>query len=355
MSTFKTFINQFRKKSLKKLTKNVGGSFTGKAGPINVDKVKNVLIVRPNHRLGNQLLMTPIVLELAETFPNAKIDLFAGKVAPVLFQNYSRVDRIIRIPRKPFKALYQYFKAWIVLRSRKYDFVVNVDKNSSSGRLATSFARASYKLHGEDVPELQNQYPDYHHIAKNPVYNFRHALSKLGSTETNRAIPCMDLLLSAEELEQGRQLLSNLLPNNTKPIICLYTFATGAKCYSREWWLAFYEALTKRFPDHTVMEMLPVENVSMIDFTAPALYSKDVREMAAVMANTVVYIGADCGIMHLASAAPIPTFGFFSVTNPLFYEPYNPGSKGFVTTGLENERILEELEKLLHTQSIPTL
>jgi ADP-heptose:LPS heptosyltransferase len=348
MSTFKQKINRYRKKSLTMLTKNIGEGFSGKAGPIDFEKVKNILIIRPNHRLGNQLLMTPIVLEMEQTFPNATIDLFAGKVSPILFQNYERVDRIIRIPRKPFKELRTYVKAWLLLRSRKYDIVVNVDKNSSSGRLATSFVRASYKLHGEAVPELQDQFPDYQHIAKNPVYNIRHALSKLGSTVKNREIPCMDLKLSAAELEHGKQLMESLLPVKGKPVISLYTFATGAKCYSEAWWTTFYEALQARFPDCSILEILPVENVSMIGFKAPALYSKDVREMAAVMANTAVYIGADCGIMHLASAAPIPTFGFFSVTNPLFYEPYNPGSKAFVTTDLDNETIFGELETLLH-------
>jgi len=347
MSNFKKKINTYRKKSLKKLTKNVGGSFTGKAGPIDSKKIKNVLIIRPNHRLGNQLLMTPIVLELAATFPNANIDLFAGRVAPVLFQNYSMVDRIIRIPRKPFKELLQYMKAWIQLRSKKYDFVVNVDKNSSSGRLATSFARATYKLHGEAVPELKIQYPDYPHIAKNPVYNFRYALSKLGFEIKSKDIPCMDLKLTKEELEHGKQLLSSLVTDKNKPVISLYTFATGAKCYTEEWWSSFYEGLKARFPHCSIIEILPVENVSMIGFKAPALYSKDVREMAAVMANTAVYIGADCGIMHLASAAQIPTFGFFSVTNPLQYEPYNKGSRAFVTNNLENESIFLELEKLL--------
>ena len=347
MSTFKKSINRLRKKLLKKLTKNVGGKFTGKTGPIDLEKIKNVLIIRPNHRLGNQLLMTPIVLEMMETFPNASIDLFAGKIAPVLFQNYDRVDRIIRIPRKPFKELFNYVKAWILIRTKKYDFVVNVDKNSSSGRLATSFARATYKLHGENVLEIQNHYPDYQHIAKNPVYNFRYALSQLGVAETTRKMPCMDLRLSAEELQHGLQLLQSLLPGSNKPVLSLYTFATGAKCYSESWWGAFYKELKARYVNYDILEILPVENISMIGFQAPSLYSKDVREMAAVMANTAVYIGADCGIMHLASAAPTPTFGFFSVTNPLFYEPYNKGSKAFVTNGLEMNELFASLDLLL--------
>lgn len=351
MSTLKKAINRYRKKTLKKLTKNVGGNFTGKADRIDVEKVKNVLVIRPNHRLGNQLLMTPIVLELAATFPNANIDLFAGKIAPVLFQNYAMVDRIIRIPRKPFKELFQYFKAWIQLRGKKYDFVVNVDMFSSSGRLATSFARATYKLHGNDVPELKIQFPDYQHIAKNPVFNFRYALSQLGVQVKAKDVPYMDLKLSVEELEHGKRVLSTLVPEKNKPVISLYTFATGAKCYTEEWWSKFYEELKIRFSDCSIIEILPYENVSMIAFEAPSFYSKDVREMAAVMANTAVYIGADCGIMHLASAAKIPTFGFFSVTNPQLYKPYNKGSRAFVTNNLDNEVIFQELERLLHAHA----
>ena len=331
------------------MTKNVGSSFTGNKQITDPKKIKSVLIIRPNHRLGNQLLMTPLVQEIENTFPNARIDLFAGKISPVIFQNYTSIDRIIRIPRKPFKELCHYVKAWVMIRSRKYDLVVNVDMNSSSGRLATSFARAAFKLHGEHLEGTQQA--DYPHIAKNPVYNLRYALSHVGIPDTKKEMPCLNLKLNAAEMEHGKQLLQSLVEDKTKPFISLYTFATGAKCYSEEWWLAFYEELKIRFSDYTIIEILPVENVSMIAFKAPALYSKDVREMAAVMANTAVYIGADCGIMHLASAAPCPTFGFFSVTNPLFYAPYNKGSQAFITTGLEDEQIFLELEKLLHPQS----
>ena len=348
MSKIKKNINLFRKKLLNVLTMNMGGNFSAKAGLMDLAKVKKVLIIRPNHRLGNQLLMTPIVQEVEATFPNATIDLFAGRVAPILFQNFDRVDKIIRIPRKPFKELLNYLNAWLLLRSKTYDLVVNVDKNSSSGRLATSFVRSKYRLHGEYLAEIKDQHPDYEHIAKNPVYNLRHALSTWGVAQTTKEIPCMDLKLSPEELAEGKQLLLSLLPGNDKSVICLYTFATGAKCYTAEWWAVFYEALIIRFSNYSILEILPVENISMIAFRAPSFYSTNIRQMAAVMANSAVYIGADCGIMHLASAAPTPTFGLFSVTNPMIYEPYNKGSKAFITSELENETIFLELDKLLN-------
>jgi heptosyltransferase-3 len=349
MSTNKKNINRFRKKLLIALTQNIGTHSSRKMGDFDKNRVRRVLIVRPNHRLGNQLLMTPLVQEVEKTFPYASIDLFAGKIAPVLFQNYHRVDRIIRIPRKPFKALFKYLKAWISIRKNWYDLVVNVDKSSSSGRLATSFARGKYKMHGEHVDEILLKHDDYQHIAKYPVYNLRHSLSLLGIEETEKEMPCLNLKLSDQELEQGKIQLISLVEDVNKPVICLYTFATGAKCYTESWWIAFYEELKARYSNCTILEVLPVENISMIAFKAPSFYSTDIRQMAAVMANAAVFIGADCGIMHLASAAPTPTFGFFSVTNPLCYAPYNKGSKAFVTTELENETIFEELDKLLNS------
>ncbi len=349
MSTNKKNINRFRKKLLIALTQNIGTRSSMKMGDFDQTKVRSVLIIRPNHRLGNQLLMTPIVQEVEETFPNARIDLFTGKIAPVLFQNYHRVDRIIRIPRKPFKELFKYLKAWISIRKKWYDLVVNVDKSSSSGRLATSFARGKYKIHGEQVDEILIQHPDYQHIAKYPVYNLRYALSLLGIEETEKEMPCLNLKLSDQELVHGKLQLLSLVEDKSKPVICLYTFATGAKCYTKSWWIAFYEELKTRYPNYTILEILPVENISMIAFKAPSFYSTNIRQMASVMANSAVFIGADCGIMHLASAAPTPTFGFFSVTNPLCYAPYNKGSKAFVTTVLENETIFKELDNLLNS------
>jgi len=51
-------------------------NLTYKEDLINKTIVQSVLICRPNHRLGNQLLITPIVQEVIDVFPEAKIDLF---------------------------------------------------------------------------------------------------------------------------------------------------------------------------------------------------------------------------------------------------------------------------------------
>jgi heptosyltransferase III len=347
MNTFKSKINKVRKTILIALTKNVGASNHQNAGLIDKDKVDRVLIIRPNHRLGNQLLMAPIVQEVLETFPHCKIDLFGGKLSPILYKNYERIDRIIKLPRKPFKELFNYIQAWLVLRNRRYDIAINVEKSSSSGRLATKFARATYKFYGEDEAIFNYKYPDYKHIAKYPVYSLRYSLSKLGIAETNKDVPVLDLKLSAAEFAEGRKILHSLIDQKEARTISLYTFATGAKCYSESWWSEFYERLKSQYPNFNILEILPVENVSMIAFKAPSYYSRDLREMGAVIANTAVFIGADCGIMHLASAVNAPTLGFFSVANAESYEPYNKNSKALTTTQLTMDDIFHEIDNVL--------
>lgn len=314
-------INKVRKRIMKGLTKNVGRSRVIK-NPGTTVMIKRVLIARPNHRLGNLLLITPLIQELSNTFPDCKIDLFVkGGLAPILFKNYKNVDRIIKLPKKPFKKLLKYGKVWVSLKKYRYDLVINIDRDSSSGRLSTNFVTSKNKFFGEYVDQLANKYSDYRHMAKNPVYNLRYFLTMLGFNENKDAVPLLDLKLKAAELSTGKKLLKKLVPNDKKTV-SVFTYATGSKCYSEEWWGKYYDRLVAEFPDYNFVEILPVENISKIGFRAPSFYSKDVREIAAVIANTSAFIGADSGIMHLASSSLTPTIGLFSVTDPQKYAPY---------------------------------
>ena len=80
---------------------------------------KKILISRPNHRLGNLLLITPILEEIAINYPNCKVDIFAkGGLANILFSEYKNVNTIYELPRKPFKAIIKYLWIWIKLKSK---------------------------------------------------------------------------------------------------------------------------------------------------------------------------------------------------------------------------------------------
>lgn len=330
------------------ITKNVGSSYSEpKIGDFKIEDIKNVLIIRPNHRLGNQLLLTPIVQEVINTFPNCEVDLFVkGGVAFPVFENYKQVNKIIQLPKKPFSNLFKYAKSWFSIKNRKYDLIINGDKNSSSGRLLTQMARAKIKVFGESYNELENTFQDYEHISKYPIYNLRHYLSKLGFNKNESKLPVLDIKLSDKEVSNGKKILDDIIENNKKTI-CIYTNATGHKCYSETWWETFYSRLLKEYPNYNIVEMLPIENISKINFKAPHFYSKDIREMAAIIKNTSIFIAADNGVMHLASAALVTCIGFFSVTNEKIYGPYGNGSMALNTNNTNIEDWIQEINKIL--------
>jgi len=318
------------------LTKNIGSSQKKKNNTIeDPAMIKQILICRPNARLGNLLLITPLIKEVSAAFPKAQIDLFVkGGLMPIILENYNQIGEIIVIPKKPFSNLFAYLKVWFKIERKKYDLAINVDKDSSSGRLAVELSHGAFKFYGDDLNENDRKPKDYVHIAKYPVYNFRNFLKSVSLYSDNKVISDIDLKLDTTELARGKKILHDKF-DNEKPTIAIFTFATGDKCFSEFWWTDFYELLKIKYErDYNILEVLPVENVSQIRFKATSFYSKDIREIGAVLANTAIFIGADSGIMHLASAVHIPTVGLFSVSNLQKYEPYGNGSRGVNTNDI---------------------
>ena len=348
MNILKKSINAFRRSIMHRLTKNIGTSNTGLGiEPIAISEIKRILICRPNKRLGNLLLITPLLQEVTDTFPHSNIDLFVtGNLATALFKNYKNINRIIQLPEKPFRQLIKYIRRWISLKKSRYDLVINVVENSSSGRLSTQFASSKYKFFGNSDADIELKYKDYEHMAKFPVYALRMYLMKLGFSENDKPVPPLDLRLSAFEMAEGKKELNKLV-NNEKKTICLFTYATGDKCYSESWWENFYEKLRTEYQDYNIIELLPVQNVSNLSFKAPTFSDKDVRAVGAFIANTQLLICADGGVMHLSSSVHTPTVGLFSVTNPNSYQPYNDNSVGIDTNNSGTDECIKAVNEIL--------
>lgn len=333
---------------MKMLTKNTGQlSNSAPVAPMDKNTVKRILICRPNHRLGNMLLITPLVEEVAHIFPNARINLFVkGGIAPIIFENYTCIGRIIGLPKKTFRYIFKYLGGWLQLKKGRYDLVINVIPHSSSGKIGTNMARTRNPIFGEGNDLEATLWSDYKQVAKKPVYTLRNYLRQAGIETEDRPVPLMDMKLNRGELEHGKTVLKEIVGNDKKTI-GVFTYATGSKCFSKKWWMPFYEALKKQYPDYNIVEILPKEKVSQIDFKAPFYYSKDLREIGAFMAATEIFIGADSGMMHLASASLTPTVGLFSVTDADAYGPYGNRSVAVKIEGDGFDLCMKAVEEIL--------
>ena len=309
----------------------------------DITQVIKVLIVRPNHRLGNSLLLTPLVKEVVKFFPNSEIHLFLkGDLGNVVFENYKDVTKIIKLPRKPFKNILNYFACWFSILGQNYDVSINANRVSSSGKLAVRLSRSKYKFYNILNKELSSL-EDYNHNAKNPVYNLRHAI-KNKLNRLNKDISKLDLKLRDYEIDNGYKLLNSMFREN-KPVISIFTFATGDKCYDEIWWKKLYTKLKEFEGDYNILEILPIENISKINFASKSYYSRDIREISSVMYHCKVFIGADSGMMHLAHSSNTKTIGLFNVTEPEFYGVYGDQNISINTNMYDHDYILNKIRE----------
>lgn len=340
-------VNIYRRKITRFFTKEIGdNSYL----PAELDKksIRKILIIRPNHRLGNILLITPLVEEVLRHFPESKIDFFIkGKVNEIIFHNHPNVEEVFFLPKNHFKELSIYISSWFKLISKKkYDLIINANHSSSSGQLVSKWAKGTYKFFGiETLPQFEIL-NDYYHFAKFPVYNFRAYLLKSYPNLVFSDIPTLNFRLTEKEIKNGENVLQKIVQNK-KPTIAFFTFATGDKCYSVEFWEELYLKMKANFEnDYNLIEILPVENVSQINFKAESFYSKDLTEIASLLTHTKLFIGADSGMMHLAATSTM-TLGLFKNNTIHKYQPFGNRSRGILTNEINNDEIINIIKESL--------
>lgn len=315
--------------------------------------IHRILVCRSVRTLGDSLTLTPLLEELETRFPGAEIDLLSR--CPVAEQLYGRrfaVGRIMQVPTHAAGHVLQTTRALSAMRQRRYDLVIDPDPQSQSGRLMALLANTRYSLgfagpqKSGTLTHLVDSTGCPGHMAKAPVHLLRRAL---GVDVPGEPWPRLDLRLDAAERREGRALLVRLVgaERAAQPCIGVFANATGSKRFERAWWDRFLDVLERSAPGCAFVEVLPADGASLLGARHPCFYSSDVRKMAAVIANLTLFIGADSGVMHLASAAGTPTVGLFKVTDAERWGPYGGNNRALVTVGLEPGQVAEQVAREL--------
>lgn len=313
------------------------------------EEIRRILICRPNHRLGNLLLLTPLIVELQRVFPAAEVDIvLAGEHGPDLFCTFDSVKHIYGLSRRMVRHPLMMVHILRQIRRAHYDLAVDPCEASQSSRFLLAWAKAKYVIgipRGKSITDSSNriemrQAPP--HMGKWPVFLLRRALQD-DSPETDLDFPALTIGLSADERRWGRQVLDTLTYVEAQPparfTIGVFADATGAKRFDKDWWLRFIGQMRTKHPECAVVEIAPPDGVSRLASAFPSFSSPSPREVAAVISNMTCFVSADCGVMHLACASGTPTFGLFSVTAISKYEPYGPHSRAIAVNGKRPEEI----------------
>lgn len=297
--------------------------------------IHRILVLRPNHRLGNTLLITPLLCELERHFPGAEVDVVTGcEAAPEIFAGFRQVRRIYQLTRRPGHHPWRLWRAIRSMRRARYDLAIDCVKGSHSARLlmrwsgarqwiAPPFDAQDQRQAGSAWQAVWSSAPG--HFALDAVHALRHALVA-GAAALQRPQPRLCVKLRADEIEDGRATLDDLLDQASPrgPVVAIFPNATGNKRLPGKWWQQFIETLQQRDPSLRFIEMVAAHGCSQLEGKLPAYFSSDVRRMAALIRQCDGYISGDCGVMHLACASGTPTLGLFTRPNLDRYRPYGP-------------------------------
>ena len=325
--------------------------------------VQRIAVVRPNHRLGNTLLLTPLVQELQQHFPSAQVEIItASNDAPAVFERYERV-RAVQFPARSYEHPLQVLSLLAQLRSRRFDLAIDPMPRQRAGRFLLSWIRARDRVgyrwgvawRDRALTQAADAAGAPRYFAHAPLYLLRSAyLPGLGVPfDPSAPMPPLDLRLTPTERAAGAERLATALgasggnSNATPQSIALFAHASGPKGFSIEWWLQLIKALRTRVPGAQFIEIVPADRQPRLASVMPGLHTPQLRLLAATLAATSLLVIPDGGVLHVAEAGGARILALFKKTDPTQYGPVRPGSEALWALEASAEAVAARICALL--------
>lgn len=309
-----------------------------------------ILICRPNTRLGNTLLMTPLLEEIEATLPAARVEILtACPAAHEVFREFPSVRRVHQLPFRGVRHPLRHLLTLLRVRRVRYDILIDPSPRSWTARFLTRHLAARLKLgfssaHRNDGIDLLVPFEGAPvHMGDYPVYLLRRGLLGLDAEASRTDTPKLGIRLTEAERLAGRAEIERLLgAGGSGPVVAVAAHATGAKRFSVDWWRCMIASLRTRLPAARVIEIRPPNGVAALP-ELPAYYSGRVRQVAAVLEAVDCFVCADSGLMHLGAATDATTVGLFKVTEPRLYVPRRGASCAVTASDSAPELVAERI------------
>jgi ADP-heptose:LPS heptosyltransferase len=277
-----------------------------------------ILVIRTDNRLGNLVLLEPLLRSVRNRFPRAELDILASDVFSELleYQGYNVIEMDkkgqIRNPAR-FVSLIR------KLRSRSYDVAIDAAHPHSfslSGAIGTVLSGAGCRI-STDAGDSSGWYTNT--VAEPPFdWHESRALHSLGSVWDRWPA------WSPPEL--------HFSDKGKRDTAGLHVGASGDKKYPLE----LLEDIVDRICRKVILEIYwgseeEREIALYLRSRHPVAVMPElsVVELIERIAGLRLFITSDNGPMHIASAVSVPVIALFRIDNMKRFAPLSEGSKTF--------------------------
>ncbi|MEO8610453.1 MAG: WecB/TagA/CpsF family glycosyltransferase [Chloroflexota bacterium] len=291
--------------------------------------------------IGDLIVSTPALSALREAQPDAHITLLTTTHAAPIVEGTNLVNEIITFDKGQFNSSRAFFKPENLrrifkLRHGRYDTVVFFHhftlKLGTAKFALIGLATGAKRRLGIDNGNgwfLTERLPDEGFGAKHQAQYWLDLVGLLGAKLRPRPAVIQKKAQSSEFKVQSK---------NQTPTIVIHA-GSGGYSMARRWEAPKFAAVADRLHEEYAAEIVLVgakgddSNAvkNLLKITPTDLTGKTtLPELAGILANSNLFIGADSGVMHIAAAAGTPVVAVFGPSNPDAWSPWTPNSKSIV-------------------------
>jgi len=268
--------------------------------------------------LGDVVLATPVVEQLHRFYPDASIDFLLRKGNESLLQGHPYINEVLIWNKKEHK-LRNLWQIMRLVRSRHYDYVINLQRYASSGFI-TAFA-GTYTI-GFDKNPLSFLFTErkHHHIGTSPAdteHEVNRNLSLVAALTDNspirpRLYPCRSDMEKVKPFQQSKYLTMS-------PASVWFT-----KQFPAEKWVELLKTID---PAYTIYLLGAPGDKALCDTIIAASGHAGAQNLcgnfsllqsAALMKGAEMNYVNDSAPMHLASSMNAPVTAIYCSTVPYF-------------------------------------
>ena len=290
--------------------------------------IGKILIIRTDG-IGDLLNSTPAIALLRQNYPSAEITVLARPLNASILIGNPDVDRVIVFDKKgehrQVSAQIQFYRT---LRREKFHLVVAM-QTATLPHLIAFLSGASFRL-GRYQKRFKSTL----------THTWRGKYRKGETHEVDRNLALVKLVCNGEGT---RKLVLNLLPDEISDAETYLTSSgvknddfligihPGGSSYDKQWPEKQYAELADRLVQQYSAKILllhgPVEedlahNIQRAMQSKAIIYApKTIRELAALLSQSNMFVCNDSGPMHLAAALDIPTVAIFGPTDHVAWRP----------------------------------
>jgi ADP-heptose:LPS heptosyltransferase len=289
------------------------------------ERSPRILVVRTD-RVGDAVLMTPLLRGLRQQFPRGYIaTLVNPRTRNVLLHNPHIDEILVDDPASMPRGRSGFWQQVRMLRGKKFDTALLLLPTERHAWML--FAAGIWKRYSVGV-KLYGVLTGMRTVSRHGYVPLRHEADycmdfgrKLGATSTDLST---EVFLRDEELHAARSLLleRGLRPSRTPSITgdIIVGINPGSGSSAPNWNVDRYVGLAKLLTRHDNVKIVVTGSDSERELakafdSLPAnvvnLVGGSLREMMALIAHVHVFVSSSTGPMHLAAALKIPTVSMF--------------------------------------------